>query len=95
MPSEPATPQFQVYTATHTCLSVTLHFQLVEFRDAAFVWVGAGGKEVLSNLAAAIPALHGGPPTATTVLSNDVQETSKQLAQRLGMINNLYLMRFF
>ena len=95
MPSEPATPQFQVYTATHACLSVTLCLQLVEFRDSAFVWVGTRGKEVLGNFATAIPALHGGPPAATTMLSNDVQETSKQLAQRLGMIINFILMRFF
>ncbi|CAG8505145.1 870_t:CDS:2 [Paraglomus occultum] len=71
MPSEPATPQFQVYTATQACLSITLYFQLVEFRDSAFVWAGVEGKEVLSNLATAIPALHGGAPAATTMISND------------------------
>ncbi|CAG8820488.1 17524_t:CDS:2, partial [Gigaspora margarita] len=57
------------------------------FEESAFIWAGVDGNEVLGNLAVAMP-----PPTfngntlstsSTTILTKEIEETSKQLGQKL------------
>ncbi|CAG8448766.1 2421_t:CDS:2, partial [Acaulospora colombiana] len=84
MPSEPSTPAFKVYTCTHLFLNQPIHFQITTFEESAFVWVGAEGNEVLGNLAVAMP-----PPvsknmsSATTIMTKNIDESSKNLGCRL------------
>ncbi|CAG8460504.1 14105_t:CDS:2 [Acaulospora morrowiae] len=91
MPSEPSTPTFKVYTSTHPFLSQPIHFQITTFDESAFIWIGAEGNEVLGNLAVAMPPprisnSNGGVnlPSATTIMTKDIDESSKQLGYRLS-----------
>ncbi|RGB37877.1 hypothetical protein C1646_756407 [Rhizophagus diaphanus] len=89
MLSEATTPRFQVHTFSHLFLSQQIHFQLTILQDSVFIWIGSEGNEILGNLAIAMPSpLRNNSSTSsssgTTVLSNDVDETSKQLGQRLA-----------
>uniref|UniRef100_A0A1D1Y1Z8 Proteasome assembly chaperone 4 n=1 Tax=Anthurium amnicola TaxID=1678845 RepID=A0A1D1Y1Z8_9ARAE len=88
MLTEAATPRFEVHTYSHLFLSQQIHFQLTILQDSVFIWVGSEGNEILGNLAIAMPSpLRNNSPTpssGTTVLANDVDETSKQLGQRLA-----------
>ncbi|CAG8644591.1 535_t:CDS:1, partial [Racocetra fulgida] len=81
------TPRFKVYNSTHQIQSQPLHFQVTTFEESAFIWAGADENEVLGSLAVAMP-----PPTlngstlstsSTTLLTNEIEETSKQLGQKL------------
>ncbi|RIA94480.1 hypothetical protein C1645_817974 [Glomus cerebriforme] len=88
MLSEVTTPRFQVYTYSHLFLSQQIHFQLTILQDSMFIWIGSEGNEILGNLAIAMPSPlrnnSSTPSTGTTVLTNDVDEASKQLGQRLA-----------
>ncbi|KAG9290303.1 hypothetical protein G9A89_007034 [Geosiphon pyriformis] len=86
MQSEPATPRIKVFTETHLHFSIPIYFQITVLKESAFVWVSNHGNEVLQNLAVAMPPLpFGGITTsATTILSKEVEETSKQLSQKLA-----------
>lgn len=90
MLSEATTPRFQVHTYSHLFLSQQIHFQLTILQDSVFIWIGSEGNEMLGNLAIAMPSplrnnsSSTSSSSGTTVLSNDVDETSKQLGQRLG-----------
>ncbi len=93
MLSEVTIPRFQVHNYTHLFLSQKIHFQLTILQDSVFIWVGAEGNEILGNLAIAMPTSlrnHSTiSATGTTVLTSDVDETSKQLGQRLGNIHKI------
>ncbi|CAG8673386.1 2237_t:CDS:1, partial [Cetraspora pellucida] len=87
MPSELSTPRFKVYSSTHLFLSQPLHFQVTSFEESAFIWVGVDGNEVLGNLAVAMPLPLNGSTlstSSTTLLTKEIEETSKQLGQKLG-----------
>ena len=88
MLSEVTNPRFQVHTYSHLFLSQQIHFQFTIFQDSVFVWVGSEGSEILGNLAIAMnsPLRNSSMSSGTTVLTNGVDETSKQLGQRLGNI---------
>ncbi|CAG8602744.1 11279_t:CDS:2 [Ambispora leptoticha] len=88
--SIPTTPQIKVYGQTHLYLTTPIYFQLVVLKDSAFAWVASHGNEVLQNLAVAMPPVsYGGRdsslvPPATTLLTRNVNELSKQLGQKLA-----------
>ncbi|CAG8540402.1 6266_t:CDS:2 [Ambispora gerdemannii] len=88
--SIPATPQIKVYNQSHSYLTTPIHFQLIVLTDSAFAWVASHGNEVLQNLAVAMPPVsYGGkdsslPPAATTLLTRDIDEFSRQLGQKLA-----------
>ncbi|GBB93473.1 hypothetical protein RclHR1_02180015 [Rhizophagus clarus] len=88
MLSEVTTPRFQVHTYSHLFLSQQIYFQLTILQDSVFIWIGSEGNEILGNLAIAMPSLLRNNGTSsssgTTVLANDVDETSKQLGQKLA-----------
>ncbi|KAF0520507.1 Proteasome assembly chaperone 4 [Gigaspora margarita] len=88
MPSEPSAPRFKVYSSSHLFQTQLLHLQVTTFEESAFIWAGVDGNEVLGNLAVAMP-----PPTfngntlstsSTTILTKEIEETSKQLGQKLA-----------
>src|SRR2546423_9258317 len=84
MTSEPAATRLRVHTQTCLYLDTPIYLHLTVLQDSAFVWVGNKGNEVLHNLAVVMPSPYGGLVPATTVLSKEVDEISKQLGQKLG-----------